>query len=261
MNGERPGSDREALPRAPARLDTPTDPQEGSGSRLLLRVGVGPTARPSAELLGLVLNGGCLDVPTLAMARRVLRELGGLHGLVEAVRAGREVEGLDPRLSCALCAAVELGMRMARADVGDQLPFLGRPDRVARYLALRYAAESQEVMGVLSFDARGFLLGERELFRGALDRIAVEPGPILREALRLSAISFILFHTHPRGTLSPSPEDLRFTLLMKKASKVVGIPLADHLIVTPDARWCSLLAASAAGRRRRRPVRTRTDPC
>ena len=138
-----------------------------------------------------------------------------------------------------MLAAVELARRLARARLPDREP-LSHPQAVARYLCLRYALGEQEVMGALFLDTRNRLIDEREIFRGTLSRAAVEPRALLKQGLLRDAAALILFHTHPSGDPSPSPEDLAFTRRMGEAGEVVGIRLVDHLIVGSGSRWVSL---------------------
>jgi DNA repair protein RadC len=111
---------------------------------------------------------------------------------------------------------------------------------VARYLTLRFGVPDQEIMGAIFLDARNRLIGESEFFRGTLQRAAVEPRALLKEALLRGASAFAVFHTHPSGDPSPSVEDLTFTRRLAEAAEAVGIRLADHLILGQGGRWVSL---------------------
>lgn len=95
-------------------------------------------------------------------------------------------------------------------------------------------------MGSLVLDTRNRLIGEREVFRGTLNRAAVEPRAILKHALLQNAAGVVLFHNHPSGDPSPSVEDLAFTKRTAEAGEVLGIQLVDHLILGSGERWVSL---------------------
>ena len=129
----------------------------------------------------MLLRTGRRGVSAIQMAMDLLRENGGLAGLLTATPHSLRRTGLGPAKAAALLAAVEIGRRLAREQLLDREP-LSRPVDVARYLALRYHTCDQEVMGALFLDARSRLLGEREMFRGTLSRISVEPREILASA-------------------------------------------------------------------------------
>jgi DNA repair protein RadC len=204
----------------------------------------GGSALADSELLAVLLRTGRRGASAIQMAMDVLRENGGLSGLLTATPHSLRRNGLGPAKAASLLAAVELGRRLAREQLLDREP-LSRPVDVARYLALRYHTSDQEVMGALFLDARSLLLGEREMFRGTLSRISVEPREILRECLQRGASSIYLFHTHPSGDPEPSAEDLLFTRRMAEAAEIVGLRLVDHVVLGHRGRWVSLREKSA----------------
>ena len=192
-----------------------------------------------AELLAVLLKNGRPGASVLDLARELLRESGGLAGLTAGNALSLRRRGVGPvKLAC-LLAAVELACRLAQARIPDREP-LNRPASIARYVALRYGARDQEVMGALFVDIRNRLLGEREMYRGTLNRAAVEPREILKEGLLRGAAGVVLFHNHPSGDPSPSGEDVLFTRRMAEAGEVVGVRLVDHLVIGAGGAWCSL---------------------
>jgi DNA repair protein RadC len=204
----------------------------------------GGSSLADSELLAVLLRTGRRGASAIQLAMDVLLDNGGLSGQLTATPHSLRRNGLGPAKAASLLAAVELGRRLAREQLLDREP-LSRPVDVARYLALRYHTCDQEVMGALFLDARNRLLGEREMFRGTLSRISVEPREILRECLQRGAASIYLFHTHPSGDPAPSAEDLLFTRRIAEAAEIVGLRLADHVVLGHRGRWVSLREKSA----------------
>jgi DNA repair protein RadC len=200
----------------------------------------GPATLGDAELVAVLLRTGRAGASALTIARELLSRHGGLEGLASCRRAPELAgRGLGEAKAATLLAAAELGRRLVRARIPEREP-LSRPAAAASYLALRYAGRDQEVLGALYLDTRNRLLAERELYRGTLNRAAVEPRLILKEGLLRGAAAMIVFHTHPSGDPTPSAEDLAFTRRLAEAGEIVGIRLVDHLILGSGASWLSL---------------------
>ncbi len=214
--------------------DLPSD--ERPRERLLRN---GSHSLADSELVAILIRTGRRGLPVLDMARELLRRWGGLAGLLGLGAEDLRAAGLGPAKSAALLAAVELGRRLARARLPEREP-LTHPAAVASFLALRYAQRDQEVMGALYLDTRNRLIAECEIFRGTLNRAAVEPRAVLKQGLLRDAAGLVLFHTHPSGDPAPSAEDLAFTRRMAEAGELVGVRLVDHLILGSAGRWISL---------------------
>jgi DNA repair protein RadC len=234
LRREERAADELAVVRAEMIRELPRE--ERPRERLLAR---GCEALSDAELLAVLLRTGRPGTSALSFARRLLEEAGGLIGLAGSDPRTLRRPGLGPAKAASVLAAIEVGRRLARAELPQRQP-LSRPVQVARYLALRYGHLGQEVMGALYCDARHRLLAERELFRGTLHRAAVEPREVLKEGLLRGAAAVVLFHTHPSGDPAPSREDLLFTRRMARAGEVIGLHLVDHLVVGRGGAWVSL---------------------
>lgn len=196
-----------------------------------------PSTLSDAEVLGLLLRGGGADATLLA--DKLLAHVGGLGGLLSAKTHALQIPGIGRAKSAAILAGLELSRRLASVRM-PRRNLLDRPDAVASYLSLHYVQEDQEVMGALYLDVRNRLITGSDIYRGTLSRTAVEPRAILKKGLLHSASGFILFHTHPSGDPSPSPEDLTFTRRMAEAGELVGVRLLDHIILGSAGRWVSL---------------------
>jgi DNA repair protein RadC len=192
-----------------------------------------------AEILAVVLGSGSRDICSLDLAREILEEAGGLHGLVGVRPDALQRRGLGEAKAASILANLEIARRLAQADLPFREP-LGRPYALVRYLFLNYAVPDQEVVGALYLNGRHRLIGEEEFFRGSLCRATVEPRQVLRSALVRSSAAVCLFHTHPSGDPQPSLEDLSFTRRLNEACNAVGVELVDHIIVGGTKRWVSL---------------------
>ena len=144
-----------------------------------------------------------------------------------------------PVVGAKLLAAGELGRRIERKKIARR-QLLSCPAKVAGYVQARYALPDQEVLGALYLDISNRLISDAELFRGTLTRAAVEPRPILRQALDVCASGLIIFHNHPSGDPTPSREDISFTHRMVQAGEVLGVRFLDHLVVGNTGQWVSL---------------------
>jgi DNA repair protein RadC len=67
------------------------------------------------------------------------------------------------------------------------------------------------------------------------------PRDVLRAALYEAATAMVLCHNHPSDDALPSPEDLLMTRRLAEAGAMVGVPLVDHVIVTPSGKYSSML--------------------
>ncbi len=191
------------------------------------------------ELVAVMLRTGGRGRSSLQLAADLLQEHGGLSGLLDRRPRDLVRAGLGPAKAATVLAAVEIGRRLTRVRV-TRLVDLRHPLSVVRHVRLSYALRDQEVMGAFFLDTRGRMLAERELYRGTINRAAVEPREVLKEALLCGALAVVVFHTHPSGDPSPSFEDLEFTRQLAEACKLMGVNLLDHLVVGHSGRWTSL---------------------
>lgn len=220
----------------PPSLIRDMPPEERPRQRFLRS---GGEALSDAEVLSLVLGSGSRSVCPLELAREILKERGGLSGLVGIRPEALRRRGLGEAKAASVLASLELARRLARAEVPNRAP-MERAVSVVRFLILRYATTGQEVLGAVYLDARNRLIADREIYRGTLDRAPVEPREVFHHALLIGAAKVVVFHTHPSGDPTPSVEDLAFTRRVAEAGQALGVKLTDHLILGGTGQWVSL---------------------
>ena len=109
-----------------------------------------------------------------------------------------------------------------------QQKLLRSSEEAGRYLVPLYLYERAEVVYLLCLDAKGGLISCREVGRGVVNAAEVS---IVETALSQKAVSVILSHNHVDAYALPSREDELTTKRVRDALLLVGITLADHIIV------------------------------
>jgi DNA repair protein RadC len=184
-------------------------------------------------LIALLLEPGRKGRSSLDIAREVVAD-----GLLAVARRdwipGKAVGSLGASRVARIGAALELGRRIASLSVTSTEP-IRQPDAVALRLMASYGHRVQETFGGLYLDARHRIVSEREVFVGTLTSASVSPRDVFRFALNDHAAAVIVFHNHPSGDPSPSPEDLAFTAKLIGIGQPLGVEVLDHLIVTSSA--------------------------
>jgi DNA repair protein RadC len=217
-------------------------PSERPRERLIER---GPGVLTDAELLAILMRTGRLGINVVAEAEQLLVDAGGL---VEVARMNVgdlwARPGFGAAKAATLVAALELGRRLARAEVKKSCR-LSDPDAAGAYLVKLLRHERREVVGFLSLDSRHRLLRQRDLVIGTRSSAPVDTGEVIRQALQDHAAGVVLFHNHPSGELTPSRDDIELTRRLVTACASVSVPLLDHLVVADD-QWLSLRVSQPA---------------
>ena len=191
----------------------------------LLRLG--PSALSQDELLGLVLTGGSAG---RRPAEELLKRFGGLARLARAGVTELRGGGIGAARAAALCAALELGRRVAQAELPAERPIRSAA-AACDYLRPRLAHRPVEAFSVLLLDVRLRLLQHIQVAEGTGWACAVQPRDALLPALREGAAAIVFAHNHPSGDPSPSRDDIELTRRLVAACRLLGIRPVDHVII------------------------------
>lgn len=110
---------------------------------------------------------------------------------------------------------------------------------VYQLLAPLFAGADREHLWRVDLDSRGGLLGAELVSIGTVDHAPCDPREIFGPALIARASRVVIAHNHPSGDLEPSAQDLAATRRLELCGLLLGVELADHLIVS-DREYCSL---------------------
>lgn len=108
------------------------------------------------------------------------------------------------------------------------------PQAAVRVLAKEFADYDREVLSVVNLNVKGKPINASIVSMGILDGSLAHPREILKTSILSNAAQILLLHNHPSNELTPSRYDIAITDRMQKACELIGIPLADHIIIGRD---------------------------
>jgi DNA repair protein RadC len=106
------------------------------------------------------------------------------------------------------------------------------PDMVRNFLISSLSGEKIEKIYVLTLDCANRVISYKEFESGTANKSFLIPRKIAEMALNNKAVSIIIAHNHPGGTLKPSQSDVATTISVKKALEAIEVFLLDHIIVS-----------------------------
>ncbi len=96
----------------------------------------------------------------------------------------------------------------------------------------KYANRQQEHFFTITLDGASHIINTRTVFIGTLNQSLVHPLEVFADAIADRAAGIIIAHNHPSGTLEASRADVAITQRLMEVSKLVGIELLDHVILS-----------------------------
>ncbi len=198
----------------------------------------GPTVLSNSELLAILILTGSGGKSAVDLAQEVLKlgkdnlnELGKL-----SIKDLTKVKGIGEAKAIAIAAAMELGRRRA-ATASIEKPTVTCSADVATYLQTYLRDYKHEVFAVIFLNRANKINHFRIISEGGITGTVADPRIILKKALEEDAVSIILCHNHPSGSLKPSRADEELTFKIKEAAKYFDIKVLDHLIVGDDGYY------------------------
>ena len=191
----------------------------------------GPDALLDHELIEYLLTLSKRQGDTKALAKRLIREFGGVGPLLaadpdEIMRKGQVSEATVGALKIVQAAALWLLKDKAAAQ-----PVLGSWQALIDYLHADMAHLGFERVRVLYLNARNLLVRDEVISDGSVDEAAVYVREIVKGAIECKATAIILVHNHPSGDPQPSAQDISLTRDIVDACKHLRINVHDHVII------------------------------
>jgi len=199
----------------------------------------GPTHLSDSELLAILLHHGTRDKTAVDLAKQImqlgknnLNELGKL-----TVKELMKIKGIGEAKAITVAAALEIGRRR-QAGSYLQKPIMSTSRDFANYLQVLFRDHNREIFAVAFLNQANKINHIEIISEGGITGTIADPRIILKKALEENAVSLVLCHNHPSGSLKPSRQDEEITRKIKEAAKFFDIKVLDHIIVS-DAGYFS----------------------
>ena len=108
---------------------------------------------------------------------------------------------------------------------------------MANYLRSALKDYRHEVFAVVFLNRANKVNHFEIISEGGITGTVADPRIILKKALEADAVSIILSHNHPSGSLKPSRADQQLTLKIKEAAIYFDITVIDHIIVSEEGYY------------------------
>ncbi|MBL7738597.1 MAG: DNA repair protein RadC [Chitinophagaceae bacterium] len=199
---------------------------------------IGAENLSNSELLAILIHNGTKEKTAVDLAKEILKlgkdNLGELGRLT--IKELMKVKGIGEAKAITIAAALELGRRR-QAGAPLEKTAISTSRDIAEYLQTILKDHRHEVFGVLFLNRANKIRHFEIVSEGGITGTVADPRVILRKALEEDAVSIILCHNHPSGSLKPSRADEELTTKIKEAAKYFDIRVMDHIIVSENGYY------------------------
>lgn len=183
------------------------------------------------ELLAVILYTGTRNYDIFDLSSNLIKSYSGLSGIYNTgIREIAHKQGMGIKKSIRLHAAFEIGKRVLTRP--QQYTHITNPASVWHVLLPEMAGLEKEEFWVLILNNKNHIIKKSQISIGTISEAIVHPREVFRDAIKEGGAAIIIVHNHPSGELTPSKEDLKTTVRLIEAGKILGISVLDHIIVS-----------------------------
>ncbi|NGX48204.1 MAG: hypothetical protein K1000chlam3_01594 [Chlamydiae bacterium] len=186
------------------------------------------------ELVAILLGTGTRGKSVLILSQELLLHFGGMGGLLNAsIEELIKIKGMGKAKAILLKAAFGIAMRVSKEKRAPNKIIISVQDALSIAVP-EIGYLKKEALLVILRDVKCRLIHYEVISMGTLSEVLVHPREVFQLAIRHGAYSMIVCHNHPSGDPTPSKADISLTLQLLESAKIVGISIADHLIIGRD---------------------------
>jgi len=192
----------------------------------------GVEALSNEELLSILMRTGTKAKSVKQLSFELLKELKMNDFAKMSYYSLKKIKGIGEVKAITILSAIEFGKRVLSKS--NDVYHIHRGDDVFYLCRDELSYELQEKFMVIYLDTRKNVIDKKTIFIGSANVSNVTPRDVFREGVRCNAVSMILVHNHPAGSINPSKSDIELTIDFIKLGRMMGITITDHIIIAQD---------------------------
>lgn len=195
----------------------------------------GKSSLSDAELIAILIGSGNANLSAVDLAKLILNKAGNdLNRLAKmSIQDLMQFKGMGEAKAISIAAALELGRR--KIDIEKETkPKISSSKQAYELMKPHLSDLPYEEFWVLYLNRANQLITKEIIGRGGISGVYVDKRLVMKQALQFMASSIVLIHNHPSGNLEPSQQDIKITIEIRDAGKMLEINVLDHLIFTDN---------------------------
>lgn len=206
---------------------------EGHRARMIQRLEQDEKSLQDHELLEILLYNAIPRKNTNELAHALLDRFGSLSALSRAdFEAIKSVNGAGDGTAAYLKCVFMIMERMKFSPEKD-FPSARNYAAFAELLATRLRGLNRECIELYATDKQGNILGVETYSSNEKDRVRLDPHELVKFFAKHTPKALVVAHNHLINSSAPSESDDKFTRQIQALCSFYGIPLYDHIIVSP----------------------------
>ncbi len=184
------------------------------------------------EILELILTYAIPRKDTKPIAKALLRKFKSIRGVFDAeIEALNTVNGIGANAAMLINLFKEVVSLYLLQRLLEQKNIISSPKAVYNYLQASLIGSKDEIFKVIFLNTANRPVKVETIHVGTVNKAVVYPRKVVEHALKHKAVSVILAHNHPGGSLTASEDDKNITQVLIKALGTVDVNVLDHIII------------------------------
>lgn len=174
------------------------------------------------------------------LAHRLIERFGSFKGVLNAdPKSLRSVAGMTDTASLFLSVLPEIFRTYVHSAVTEDKRRLSTVAEVRDYLGGLFAGLDEERVCAVALDVNDRFVAQRIWTSKNRAKVDVSTQQIAEFVTASKAISLIIAHNHPSGSIHPSVDDIELTKAIKTMLNIMDVKLRDHMIFNDKNEYYS----------------------